>query len=300
MRNAPPFSRALAAGLALLVCAGLHARDKDKERLFNTFYADGDKVTWVLVLNQDRTYRVIGPDGKALDGKLVASNDEMALTQADGRRHFSFKFDGDSVWLTPSKKDEPNLAGLLGRVPPTGRNERFLYVDEETWVAKGRAKLAAAGPPVQPDAPAPGPAAPNPAVPQPAVPAPEKVDGHYRRVQGQQTWELKLAANGTFEYLAANGQKANGTYLYVAGELTMDSGFHRRHLAIREADSGIQFWRREVDILKLGDPLGEMPPQDRDPDVWTRLGAAPPREAAPQEPLRPQPISPTLPEPPGP
>ncbi|GMV82380.1 MAG: hypothetical protein AMXMBFR7_35640 [Planctomycetota bacterium] len=268
-----------------------HARDKEKRRLFNTFYFEGEGGVWSLEISLERVYRLVSPDGQLLKGKATYSEDQLALAVPEGRRHFDFRFEGDNVWLTPSKKDETLAAGLLSRLPPLRKGEKVLLVSRDDWKAKGK-----------PEPPAPKdesePAAPDatlPAVP-PSAPGPSSLSGHFRHTMaGGQAHELKLASNGTFEYAAPSGQRARGTFVFVRGELTLDSGFHRRQLSVQLQGEELQFWRRETDILKLGDPLGEMPPQDRAALVYKKVGGAPALEPLPAKTPGAEPVTPVAP-----
>lgn len=259
----------------LCLCAGVHAEDKDKARLFNTFFLEGESVSWYLVFRSDRTFEIISPDGRKATGQYVASDKEIYIAG----RHFQYKFESSNVTFTPTEKDSAG-SGVLSELPPRERGQKAKFFSTQSWQKMGRdtkppAVVAepppANQPPVsQPPANLPPPPSPLPINPvviasEPSKPvAVAKVAGLYGYSDAQQReHRLSLTEGGTFEYIGPDGRKANGTFVYLNGEITLDSGFHRRHLDLAETPGGVLITRRDTDVLKPGDPLGEMPPQER-------------------------------------
>jgi hypothetical protein len=278
--------------LALSLIAAAHGEDKDKRRLFNTFFLNGERVTYMLTLNADRTYELYGPDGQRATGKYVPSDKEVAILYAGGMRHFAYDFEGSDVVFDPTKKDQPRGGDLLGSMPPVGQDSKATFVSIANWKKKGRPTDPPGG-----ATPATTPALTAP-VTTPAVaaaPVPAQIAGAYSFTDAQgRVAMLRLRDGGTFDYTAADGQKTGGNYLYVNGELSLDSGFWRRHLSVAGGADGLQFSRRDTDVPKLGDPLGEMVPVERVPVAWKRQGEAG-IAAGPLRPLEPLPPTPATP-----
>ena len=257
--------------------------DDDKSRLFNTFYSSGEEESWVLILRQDRSFEISSPDGTRSSGTFHASDKEIGIAS----RHLAYKFDGTNVVFLPSKKDAPGN-DLAGRMPPQGK-EKATYLSLQNWKKLGKA----------PRAPVPG-KEPKPTVPAmpeplPAAPGvrPATIAGSYAMQDAQaRTHTLRLAESGTFEYAAPDARKASGTFACLDGELTLDSGFHRRHMALTLDPLGLQVSRRDTDPLKPGDCLGEMPHQDRSTVLWKKEPAQSSGEQVPppaKPPLEPRP-----------
>lgn len=248
--------------LTLILSAALRAEDKDKARLFNTFYLEGDSVSWYLLFRSDRSFEIISPAGRKATGQFVASDKEIYIAG----RHFQYKFESGNVTFTPTEKDGTG-DGILSELPPRAKTQKTKYISQQNWQKLGHD----ASPPTVVAEPAPTPKDPPP-VPKPLetpttpnnpvatrVPVSGKISGAY--TYGEHT--LTLGDGGTFDYAGPDGRKANGTYVYVNGEITLDSGFHRRHLDFSETPGGVLITRRDTDVLKPGDALGEMPPQER-------------------------------------
>jgi hypothetical protein len=277
--------------LVLLGAGRAWPSDKDKLPLFNTFFFEGNQVTYVLTLRQDRSYELQGPGGQRLSGQYTASDKEIGLRAGDVLRHLSYRFDGSNVVFTPTKKDRPRPGHVLGDMPPLKEKTSATFVSIQNWQSRG---LPAA--PVEGAAPPPPVAAPGvtgPSLPPPPLPAvrPERAAGTYtwEDRQGRKA-ELRLREGGTFDYTAPDGRKAGGTYLYLNGELTLDSGFWRRHLVLADVPEGLSAGRRETDVTKLDDPLGEMLPQEQTACLWRRQVAATPALPTPAiPPLEPLP-----------
>ncbi|MBI3829082.1 MAG: hypothetical protein HY291_06180 [Planctomycetes bacterium] len=279
-----------AAVLGLGACAA-RAKDEDKARLFNTFYLEGEAVTWYLLMRPDRTFDLIGPDGRKVSGQFVASDKEVAFAG----RHFDYKFENSNVTFTADEKDGPGT-GVAADFPPRARGQKAKYISIQNWRKAGKdtEPPVSATPAPPPDLPKPEPKQPAPP-PMPLARAAE-VSGVYVYSDSQnREHTLKLVGGGTFEYFAPDGRKANGTYIYANGELTLDSGFHRRNFALAEALGGVQVSRRDTDVLKPGDLLGEMPPQERTALMFKRRGAAPgPAVTPPVQPVAPPPVVPDV------
>lgn len=306
------------------VCSCLTAlgeeQDKDKRRLFNTFFLDGDRVTFVVTLRADRSYEIFTPDGQVVRGNYVASDKAIAFPFPGGLRHFEYDFDGKDVKLKPTKQDRPQAGTVLGSMPPIGADSKVVLVCLQNWRQRGLpttpnqpAKVALttpATPPVTPPIPPIAPVIPpvEPVVPvvKPAPPkvapvasdAPKDITGTYSWIDAQdRAAVLRLRDGGTFDYIAPDGHRDGGTYLYLNGELNLDSGFWRRHFLVAEAANGLSFTRRETDVPKLGDGLGEMAPA-QGTAVWTKVNdkmVAQPTPVTPVQPLPTDPVPPVVP-----
>ena len=277
--------RFIAALLIALIAPAALSVDDDKARLFNTFFLEGEHVTWYLVMRQDRTFELIAPDGRKMTSTFVASAKEVYLAG----RHFEFKFKNNDVTFEPTKKDNPASAGLAGEMPPRSADEKARFISIQNWQKAGkdpappRSSETAPAPPIP--APQPQPAVTNPLPPQPAAGGRATgVAGMFKYSDGAREHSLGLtpgaaASEGTFEYNISGGKRTTGTYYFLDGVLTLDSGFHRRHFNVADAAEGLQFTRRDTDVLKPGDTLGDLPPTERAPLVYKRTGAAPLKEA---------------------
>ena len=301
MRASRGFPRAsLVLALALGLIATARGEDKDKRRLFNTFFLGGERVTYMLTLNADRTYELYGPDGQRATGKFNPSDKEVAIFYTGGMRHFTYDFEGNDVVFDPTKKDQPRGGDLLGSMPPIGQDQKVTFTCIANWKKKGRSTDPPGGakpvttPAVTAPDTTPAVAAPatTPAVPvPPAAQVPAQIAGAYSFTDAQgRNATLRLRDGGTFDYTAPDGQKTGGNYLYVNGELSLDSGFWRRHLSVTGGADSLQFSRRDTDVPKLGDPLGEMAPVERVPVTWKRQGEAG-IAAGPLRPLEPPPAT---------
>jgi hypothetical protein len=282
----------LGLALVLALVGTAQGEDKDKRRLFNTFFLDGDRFTYMLVFRADRTYELYGPEGQRATGKFAPSDDEVGLFFPGGLRHFSYEFTGTDVVLKPSKKDQPRGGDLVGSMPPIGQDSKRTFISTANWQKRGLPMHPPGGLPVAPQpepavnapatpatpvAPAPPavPAVAVPAVPAAAGAAPAQVAGTYAFTDAQgRTSTLRLREGGTFDFTPPDGQKTGGNYLYVNGELSLDSGFWRRHLLVASQADGLQISRRDTDVPKLGDALGEMAPVERVAVVWKRQADA--------------------------
>ncbi len=269
--------------------------DKDKRRLFTTWFLDGEKATWVISLRGDRSYDLIGPEGRRTSGKYNASDEALAFkSPAKGfLRHFKYRFVSGSMRLTPTKKDQPSPGDLLGEFPPLNKDQgsNTKYISLKLWQSMGKPTAIIEQKeqilkPVNSTAST---------IISKKRTIPRTISGRYAFKDLQnQTFQLTLKADHTFEFISPNNKKTSGTYLYINGELTLDSGFHRRHLAVTSDERGIQFARRISDVLKMDDPLGQMPPQGQLPLLWQFSNeTATTRSASPTD----KPITPTTTKP---
>lgn len=256
-------------GLAMLTPCEAKDRDsdKDKRRLFNTFYLNGQKVTWILTLRKNRTYELTGPDGRKHSGNYKASDKAIAFKSiAKGfLRHFNYKYDGNNVKFTGTKKDQPTPGDLLGELPPKGKGAKSTWMSSGNWRKLGRPLTH----PSQPK-PAVQPPRVTPVVPPPKrMDAPSRIAGTYNHTDVYRRMHtILLKQDGTFELRPPGGKKTVGTYLYLNGELTLNTGLHRRSIKVTNDIKGVRFERRATDVLKLNDALGEMPPQGRAAVLW--------------------------------
>lgn len=270
--------------------------DQDKARLFNTFFLDGDRVSYVLTLRADRTFELYTPDGQVLRGNYTASSKALGFKFEGGRRYFEFEFKGSDVKLRPMEMDQPRAGSILGTLPPIGSDSKAVLVSIQNWRKRGlptepnrpaSAALATpaatptlpvipALPPVVSTAPVSVPTTLNAA--PPTVDAPKEIVGTYSWIDARERAALlRLRDGGTFDYISPDGHRDGGTYLYLNGELNLDSGFWRRHFLVSSVENGLSLARRETDVLKLGDGLGEMAPaQGR--ATWTKVNDSVPAQ----------------------
>ena len=297
----------LVALLALALPVVLHAADEDKERLFGSFYMEGERITYVLTLNENRTFELHGPDNSSVLGTLRASKEHLTLISGDVKRMFHFDNLGRNLKLGVREGDGPRRGNVLGEMPPTREGEgRVEFLNERNWLAKGRPlfkRPAVAAERVVPGAPAaPGtPVTPQVGVPvqpvQPAQPLPpvvatpvpphdpaltagQKLDdlagSYYLPGIGGRNDELNIRLDGSFDYLAPEGVKVGGSLARVGSELIFIGAAHQRKFDVRAVPGGLEFLRKETDVLKEADVLGRMPPKGRDAFVWLiKVNAAP-------------------------
>ncbi|MBI3828494.1 MAG: hypothetical protein HY291_03200 [Planctomycetes bacterium] len=116
------------------------------DRLTNTFYLDGERQTFVLVIRDDKFFEVLGPDGRKSAGKINATKREIGFTGTTNR-HFSYGFEGDNLLLMPTEKDTPGAGEPLGVMPPRRDNETLKFIAQNTWL-KTHPVVVVAPPPV--------------------------------------------------------------------------------------------------------------------------------------------------------
>jgi hypothetical protein len=125
--------------------------------------------------------------------------------------------------------------------------------------------------------------------------APKDITGTYSWLDAKdRAAVLRLRDGGTFDYISPDGHRDGGTYLYLNGELNLDSGFWRRHFLVEQAANGLSFSRRETDVPKLGDGLGEMAPAQGSA-VWAKVNDSVPAQPPPVTPVQPLPTEPAVP-----
>ncbi len=259
-----------------------HAVDDDKAGLFNTFYLEGDRGPYVLIMRENKTFDLYGPGGAHLNGTVRASSEHVTLTSGEIKRFFHFDLGGSTLKLGRRDTDKLTKGNLLGTLPPT-TDSREVWATETLWRKRGHEpfKIPAGGvPPVAVSPPEPEPAATRPvtpaAVPTPATPATaapadfNDIAGTYAITSNGLTDTLTIGADGTFDYTPPGGARQRGTLLRTDNELSFVSTNHTRHLTLRKTGDGLELTRRDTDVLKAGDAIGTMPPTDRTPLIWTR------------------------------
>lgn len=282
---------ALLVALCLAACVYAENSDKDKKPLFETWFVKGDAGVYRLILRRDRTYELAGPGG-TVGGRFNASDKELAIFKTGFRRHFEYRVDEDSLRLERTDKDQVRSGDIVGELPPVENRGKATFYTESKWRKLGNS-VEIGAPPAQDDPPAAGTA------PAPASEAPASVVGAFTFTDGKGGHHrLTFVKGGTFEYQPPGDRKATGTFQYVNGELTLDSGFHTRQLNVAYSEDGLSLSRRmPIDLLKLADPLGEMPPQESNATLWAGEAAAPVQAAPPKvdEPPAPTPVAVTQP-----
>jgi len=290
---------------SIILAAFLHcaapATDEDKARLFNTFYLDGDRVTYVLTMRRDRTFDLYGPDGSHTAGTVRADDDYVTLSAGGLKRYFRYSFKSRDLKLGCRENDKRVKGELLGELPPVNDFEvHTLYLSEGDWRKKGRplfkpreAAARATEPSARVQEPVvgtPNPAAgtPSPVAKSPAASIPNSVPPATSQVpstqpavsfddmagtyypNGKKDQCLVITANGCFGYVPVEGAAQNGTLLRTDNEISFVGPDHKRHFALRLLPSGFELTRRPTDVIKPEDVLGRMPPQGREAVVWMK------------------------------
>ena len=300
----------LALMAVFLVAAGIRAEDDDKARLFNTYYLDGERATYVLILRDNRTFELYGPDNDKISGSLRASAEHITLTAGEVKRYFHFDIKDKDLKLGMRENDRVVKGNLLGEMPPTADTMlRTVYVSEENWKRKGRATRNLAGGSVAPVAPPrvvnSVPVPPPPVESTPAAVAPPKPAGEFQDLSGVfylpspkgVNEQLTITSDGRFEYQQADGVKEKGTLMRVGDDLTLMGSAHKRQLTARTTNAGLEMTRRQTDLVKSNDVLGRMPPQDRDAIVWLKSPTQLPPLPATTPAVAPEPVKPSVPAP---
>lgn len=284
------------AVLAAVLHRAAPAADEDKARLFNTFYLDGDRVTYVLTMRKDRTFDLYGPDGSHAAGTIRCTDEYVTFTAGDVKRYFRFGFRSHDVKLGCRENDKAVKGSLLGELPPVNDREvHTLYVSEGAWLKKGRPLFKPHDVVARSSEPTsrlqePVVRAPNqevsspPSVPgsQPAVSFDDVAGTYYPN--GKKDECLVIIANGCFGYVPVEGAAQNGTLLRTGGEISFVGPDCKRHFALRLVPSGFELTRRLTDVTKPADVLGRMPPQGNAPVVWMKA-KEPGDQPAAQQPL---------------
>ena len=303
----------IAAITLLLLANNVRSENDDKAILFNTFYLDGEKPSYVLIITEDKKFELFGPDNEQISGTIRASGEHVTLTAGNTKRMFHYDSAGKDIKLGRREGDTLQAGNLLGEMPPQKDGVfRTLYVSEANWIKKGRPvfrrdgkeKLTQPEPP--PVAPAPvepvsQPAAPQPPTPQPAPAQPEPVaaSGTFADLAGTYTLKnaggnddvLLIQPEGQFTYTRGDGMKQAGTILRADTDLTFMGGGLKRHFTLKTVPSGMELTRRDTDVVKPGEVLGSMPPQDRSALTWMRKGGAQPVAQAPAPEVKPAPAT---------
>jgi len=245
------------------------------ERFEGTFYLNRDRVTWVIIMNRDKGYEIFGPDGQYSTGKYRSTEDHLTFLEGNQKRRFHFDWDGDSLKFGYRESDNITPNGTLSNLPPSRESQnREHYINEREWISKGRPAFAKQAPPAARVDPPPSSVQPPPTIVAPAQNFDDIAGLYYLPAPNNQRELLSIGANGAFEYTALDGNRAAGTLTRVGGELLFIGPTHRRSFTLRPVVGGLEFTRKETDVLKADDMLGRMPPQEREPFTWLRTQAA--------------------------
>lgn len=265
-----------------------YAVDDDKAGLFNTFYLEGDQGPYVLVMRENKTFDLYGPNGAHLNGTVRASAEHVTLTSGEVKRFFHFDLGNSTLKLGRRDTDKLTKGNLLGTLPPT-TDTREVWATETLWRKRGHKpiELPAGGAPIGPPPVAVNPPPVEAPVTRPVAPATvpaatpaaaqdfNDIAGSYAVTSEGLTDSLTIAADGTFDYTPPGGTRQRGTLLRADNELSFVSTQHTRHLSMRRTADGLELTRRDTDVLKAGDPIGTMPPTERKPLVWKRQRGSP-------------------------
>jgi len=292
-----------AATLLLLPSLPLHAEDGDKNILYSTFYLDGEKASYVLIMTPDKKFEIFGPDNERIEGTVRASGEHVTLIAGNMKRLFHYDSAGKDIKLGRREGDTPQKGNLLGELPPTADGVfRTIYICEANWTKKGRPafkrdgtqKLSQPATPEKNIDPAPPAvvaplAEPAPAVVATPVEPATALIGNCADLAGTYTVKnvganddvLVIQLEGQFSYARADGMKQAGTLLRADTDLTFMGGGLKRQFSLKTTHSGLELTRRDTDVVKPGEVLGSMPPQDRAALTWLRKSAAPAPEVKP-------------------
>ncbi len=291
--------------LLSLFAASLRAENDDKAILFNTFYLDGEKPTYVLTIRTDKTFDLYGPDNEHISGNVRASGEHVTLTAGEVKRMFHYDSTGRDIKLGRRDGDTPVKGNLLGEMPPAKDGVfRTVYINENNWRKKGRPLIEPGGRRVEPK---PEPVENRPPPPEPPahvdVPAP-KVEtvkpvetpavtdvpadiapiGNFEDLAGTYTVKnaegrsdtLVVKDDGYFVFARADGMKQSGALMRADPDLSFVASTGKRHFTMQIVASGVELTRRDADVVKPGEVLGSMPPQERAGLVWLKKDAPAP------------------------
>src|SRR5688572_3613539 len=84
-----------------LLCPLLHGADDDKAELYNTFYLDGERTTYVLTIKPGtpRSFDLYGPDNNHVAGTLRVSGEHITFTAGAVKRYFHYDLVGGNLKL---------------------------------------------------------------------------------------------------------------------------------------------------------------------------------------------------------
>lgn len=233
------------------------------ERLFDTFYLEGDKATYVLTLRADKSFEMVAPDGGKITSTYRATERDLGLAGIRSTRRFNYGFEGGNLILTPTDKDAAG-EDLLSRLPPTQFGAAAKFLSKANWSNRFRPV------PVQPQPPVVTP------LPPPVANAPLGVGTFsYADAQGNAHRLILLNDDQRFEYWTPENRKVAGRFAYRNSELTLITDRQQRQFDIRAGNGGMLLTRGERDGLNPRDELGAMPPLDRNPAFWKLVPAGP-------------------------
>lgn len=248
------------------------------ERLFDTFYLEGEKATYVLTLRPDKTFEMVAPDGSKISSTYRATERDLGLAGSRSTRRFNYGFDGGNLILSPTDKD---TAGddMLSRLPPTQFGAAAKFHSKANWNNRLR-PVPVPPPPV---------ASPNP---PPVANAPLAVGTFtFADTQGNAHRLVLINDDQRFEYWTPENRKVAGRFAYRNSELTLITDRQQRHFDIRAGNGGMLLTRSERDGTNQRDELGTMPPQDRNPAFWKLVPQGPVNPPPPHVPHIPGGIS---------
>lgn len=225
----PRYTLILVSALAVL---GLrNASAELDERLNNTFYLDGERQTYVLTIRDDKSFEVLGPDGRKSSGKINATKREIGFIGTTSR-HFSYGFDNDNLLLMPTEKDTPGAAEPLGTLPPRRENDTLKYIAQATWLRNHPAAVPA----VQPAVAAGGGSGAGGGAGLESLLEIERTRGK-NAAQNEAEYRLYMAA-GDREYYAGRMDEAKKQYEYAQRFKPEDGESRRRIVEIAQRQGG--------------------------------------------------------------
>jgi|GEM_PF-4671926 len=126
----------LLAGQCALLFSG------DRNPLHNTFYMEGEKVSYVLVMRADKTFDFYTPFGERSAGVFRTTEEYISFTADGVRRSFRYELKGNGDMEIKRRDDDVITKGTpVGQMPPVG-NKALNWISEENWVKKKRPLFA--------------------------------------------------------------------------------------------------------------------------------------------------------------
>jgi len=225
------------------------------ERLFDTFYLEGDKATYTLTLRADKSFELVAPDGSKITSTYRATERDLGLAGVRSTRRFNYAFEGGNLILTPTDRDAAG-EDLLSKLPPTQFGAGAKYLSKANWNNRLH------------------PVPPQP--PPPVANAPLGVGSFlYVDPNGNTHRLVLLNDEHRFEYWSPENQKVDGRFGYRDGELTLITDRQQRRFDVRAGNGGMLITRNKLDGPAQRGELGTMPPLDFNPTFWKLAPAAP-------------------------
>ncbi|HEY3320345.1 MAG TPA: hypothetical protein VGP72_07760 [Planctomycetota bacterium] len=267
--------KSLAMVLLLLAAVSARCSDENREKLYHTFYLDGEQITFVLTMRSDRSFDLYGPGGAHVSGTVRATDEDMTLTSGEVKRFFHYDEKDHDLKLRRRQHehvDRLTEGSLLGMMPPTHLDRTVLWVYESKWRKLGRPLFT---PPVAEVVRPPVALPPTiPAQPQlPAVVAPKAENANsVKDIAGSYMFGgncLVIDAAGTFGYVPQKGEVQAGKLRRNGNELKL-IGTQERSFTIRVLPEGLVLTPAPGDKPDAQSDMGRMIPVKNEPALWAK------------------------------